>query len=389
MGSRRADVEVDAVIIGAGVCGLWLANVLAQRGLAVVICDPKPVGGTQTLASQGIVHGGLKYALNGRPSRASQALATMPARWRRCLSGAGEVDLRGVQVLADNVHLFCPVPGAKVRTLVASRFLAGGVRRIDAAGAAPFHRGLLLELDDFVLDVPSLVRRLAERVAGQLVKAAPTLIAGPSGIAFIDAGSLRIRAATYLLTAGAGNEALARVAGFADVAMLRRPLRQTCVLLREPARLFAHCLARAYGVEPDLTVTSHGRALYVGGRIAGDGAARSPQQQTAAVRDLLARFFPAIDLAGARWRTSLAVRAEPAANGLPATGDAFVLRRGNCVLCWPIKLSLMPRVGDRVLSLLDDLVPVASAWQGQSPAAVEYGVTPYAFAEADEVCGPC
>ena len=361
---ERIDVEV--AIVGAGIAGLWLGNLLAQRGIAFAICEAEAVGGVQTSASQGIVHGGLKYALGGEATSASRSLAAMPARWRACLAGHGDVDLRGVPVLAEHMHLFAPEPSARVRLLFGSRLAAGQCRRIDARNT-PFQRGALMEMDDFVVDVPQLVRCLAAPLRDRIIatEVAPnTLRCGPDGIEAIATPEAEIRARHIVLAAGVGNEALARRAGFAHVRMARRPLRQTSVRLRTAPCLYAHCLRPGFGAAPDMTVTSHGDTLYIGGAVAEDGAKRCQDEQVAVVRDLLRRMFPALDLSGARFDTHLAMRAEP----LRRTGDAFVERHGNCILCWPVKLSLAPRLGELALALLNDLAPSVDGWMGNAKA---------------------
>ena len=356
---ERIDVEV--AIVGAGIAGLWLGNLLAKRGVAFAICEAEAVGGAQTAASQGIVHGGLKYALGGEATSASRSLAAMPARWRACLTGCGEVDLRGVPVLAEHMHLFAPEPSARVRLLFGSRLAAGQCRRIDARNT-PFQRGAVMEMEDFVVDVPQLVRCLAAPLRDRIVatEVAPsTLRCGPDGIEAIVTREAEVRARHVVLAAGVGNEALARRAGFAHVRMARRPLRQTSVRLRAAPGLYAHCLRPGFGAAPDMTVTSHSDTLYIGGAVAEDGAKRCQDEQVAVVRDLLRRMFPALDLSGARFDTHLATRAEP----LRRTGDAFVERHGNCILCWPIKLSLAPRLGELLIALLNGLAPSAAGWK--------------------------
>ena len=39
------------------------------------------IGGGQTIGAQGIIHGGIKYALTGQASRASEAISRMPEIW--------------------------------------------------------------------------------------------------------------------------------------------------------------------------------------------------------------------------------------------------------------------------------------------------------------------
>ena len=361
-------IDVDVAIVGAGIAGLWLGNLLAARGVAFVICEAEAVGGAQTAAAQGIVHGGLKYALGGKATAASRALASMPARWRACLAGGGDIDLRGVPLLAEHMHLFAPEPSARVRLFFGSRLAAGQCRRLDAA-ATPFRRGAVAEMDDFVIDVPQLVRRLTAPLRDRIVAAkvaADALRPGRDGIAAIATPEAEIRARHVVLAAGLGNEALAHRAGFADVGMAQRPLRQTSVRLRHAPGIYAHCLRPGFGTAPDMTVTSHGDVLYIGGAVAEDGAKRSEEKQIAVVRGLLLRMFPAIDLSGAHFDTHLATRAEP----LRGSSDAFAKRHGNCILCWPLKLSLAPRLGELAMALLDR---ACSRNAGQAPALAPSG----------------
>ncbi|MDE0420201.1 MAG: FAD-dependent oxidoreductase [Gammaproteobacteria bacterium] len=342
----RRSLSVDAAIVGGGISGLWIANLLAERGLSVVVCEARGVGGEQTLASQGIVHGGVKYTLDGTAPLVS-ALEAMPNRWRACLGGEGEVDLRGVDVLAERVR---------------------------------FHRGPeTLDLDDFVLDVPALVRHLAEGVAERIAALAvgpESLVPGGGGIEQIELDACTIRARVYVFAAGAGNEALAKRAGFVDVNLRHRPLRQTVVRLRRHAGIFAHW-APACETEPTLTVTSHGALLSVGGKVADAGANRDEACHVRDVRALLREGFPALDLADAGFATFVAVRAEPTADAIRDIPDAFVARHGNCLTCLPVKLSLAPRLGDLVLAELDDLEPGRATWQGNPNAGPVYAPSPY------------
>jgi len=344
-------LTVDAAIVGAGVAGLWLANLLSARGLSVAVCDGNAVGGQQTLASQGIVHGGGKYALDGRDSPLSRALADMPGRWRACLRGDGEIDLRGVQVLSQRVTVYGP----------------DGTRD---------------ELDEVVVDVPALVRRLAEPVADRLLPwsvPADSITRTAAGVEQVECGEYAIRADTYVFAAGIGNESLASRAGF-DVSMRRRPLRQLVVRLPRPVALFAHCTSDNAGDGPLMTVTSHGNALYVGGGVAEDDA--GPDEHIRVVRGLLARYFPALDLDGATFVDVSAVRAEPGVVSPDAdireARDPFVTRRGNCFLCWPIKMSLAPRLGDLVLAQWGSREPLAPGWTGHPGTRPAFGRPPYA-----------
>jgi glycerol-3-phosphate dehydrogenase len=59
-------LHIDIAIIGGGVAGLWALNQLRNRGFSAVLFEQEALGGYQTMASQGMIHGGIKYALGGR-----------------------------------------------------------------------------------------------------------------------------------------------------------------------------------------------------------------------------------------------------------------------------------------------------------------------------------
>lgn len=349
--SKHLNLTVDAAIAGAGIAGLWLANLLTGRGFSVAVCDGNAVGGQQTLASQGIVHGGGKYALDGRDWPLSRVLADMPGRWRACLAGEGEVDLRGVRVLSQRVAVHGP-------------------------------RGARRELDELVIDVPSLVHRLAEPVADRLLPwsvPADSIARTPEGVDHAECGDYAIRADTYVFAAGVGNQSLALRAGF-DVPMRRRPLRQIVVRLPRPVAVFAHCVSGDAGDRPEMTVTSHGNALYVGGGVAEEYT--GPDVHIRVVRGLLEKYFPALDLEGATFTAVGVERAEPAGvfpdADIREAADPLVARRGNCLLCWPIKMSLVPRLGDLVLARWRRREPLGEAWPGRPGSHPVLHRPPYA-----------
>ena len=94
-------LSTDVLIVGGGVAGLWLNARLRRLGFATLLVDKGTLGGGQSVKSQGIIHGGTKYALSGALTGASEAIADMPRRWREALEGKGELDLSGVRLLSD------------------------------------------------------------------------------------------------------------------------------------------------------------------------------------------------------------------------------------------------------------------------------------------------
>ena len=94
--------SIDAAIIGGGIAGTWALNLLRKQGYNVILLEAEALGCGQTLASQGMVHGGLKYALSGVLTGASEAIADMPERWRACLGSAGTDGTTGDGAAAES-----------------------------------------------------------------------------------------------------------------------------------------------------------------------------------------------------------------------------------------------------------------------------------------------
>ena len=59
-------LDTDICIIGGGVAGLWLNARLRKAGYHTVLIERGALGGGQSVKSQGIIHGGIKYALGGK-----------------------------------------------------------------------------------------------------------------------------------------------------------------------------------------------------------------------------------------------------------------------------------------------------------------------------------
>ena len=358
-------LKVDIAIVGAGIAGLWLANLLLHRGLNVVVCERSHVGGTQTLASQGLIHGGVKYALSGSASRAFEAIAEMPRRWRDCLAGIGEVDLGGVSVVSQCYYLWSRATfGARLQGFLASKILRGRVEQLAPADfPIPFagHAGTLYRLDDFVIDVRALVAHLTAPLADRVlaVEIKPDDIVLDQGrVCALDNTEVRIEAERFVLAAGSGNEALATAAG-AKTRMQRRPLKQVLVHFSNPEAnpeaspepIFAHCIT-GLGTEPALTVTTHARHHYLGGALASAGCERDDADQIAAAKKALDDSMPWIDWSKRSFETLSIDRAEPAQTGGRRPDEAFVETHENILVVWPTKLALAPDLGDRVMRAL-------------------------------------
>lgn len=367
-------LSTDILIVGGGIAGLWLNARLRRAGFSTVLVENTALGGVQSMRSQGIIHGGTKYALHGALTGASEAIADMPALWRACLAGTGEVDLRGVRVLSDAHYLWSPGGLAgNLTSFFASKAVRSRVAQVKGADLPPAlqdkaFKGKAYRLTELVLDVPSLIARLAE-LAGDGLLAGERIEALREGdkLVGLRVDDRAIRAQRVVLSAGAGNEALLRELGLERPEMQRRPLHMVLVTAPTLKPLYAHCLGG--GPKPRVTVTTHPLSngdwvWYLGGDIAeASGVARNEAEQIAEAQRELHKLVPWIDLSAARWATLRVDRAEPSQNNLLRPDSAFLAEDGALLVGWPTKLALAPNFADRVLESLEKsgIRPQASA----------------------------
>lgn len=385
--AETAPLRIDVAILGGGIAGLWLLARLRKAGYSALLFEHEALGAGQTIASQGIIHGGLKYALDLKLGGASNALADMPARWRACLAGTGEIDLRQVGVAAER-HLFWArkTLASRIAGFFGSKLLRGRVDALDMAQwpavlQNPDHVGAVYALDEIVLDVPSLLLALSEAHRPWIKKIDRRNWIAPQGDIVsmnveADGRAHRIEADVVIAAAGRGNEDVLRQLGQPAAAAQRRPL-QMVMMDNAPAPLWAHCFDTSD--KPRVTVTSHRRAdgtliWYIGGLLAERGAEQSPAELMAFARSELGVLLPHLDLSRSRFSTWRIDRAEGATEdgGKP---EGPVLRRVGAVrVVWPTKLAFSPQLADLVLA---DLPPPHAAfdpadiadWPSPDPAA--------------------
>ncbi|HBX57085.1 NAD(P)/FAD-dependent oxidoreductase [Pseudomonas sp. UBA2684] len=357
-------LSTDVLIVGGGIAGLWLNARLRRQGFASVLVENASLGGGQSVKSQGIIHGGAKYALHGALSGASEAIADMPRRWREALAGNGELDLTGVRLLSDAHYLWSPGSLAgNITSFFASKAVRGRVDQVKGeqlppALQHPQFKGKVYRLAELVLDVPSLIARLSE-LAGDGLLAAERIepLREQGELVGLRVDGREIRAQRIVLSAGRGNAELLAALGFDQPAQQLRPLHM--VLAKGPTLkpLYAHCLGG--GAKPRVTVTTHPAAdgewvWYLGGDLAeADGVARDETAQIKAAQKEVADLLPWIDQSSTRWATLRVERAEPAQSGLVRPDNAFLAEQQRLLVGWPTKLALAPDFADRVLAALD------------------------------------
>lgn len=361
----------DIVIFGGGIAGLWLLNRLRKSGFSAILFESGSLGGGQTHKAQGIIHGGMKYALQGVLTSEAMAMADMPTHWRKCLEGKGELDLSGVRVLSTQQYLWSPSKFAsKLTGFLAGAALTSKVEPIlkenyPEVFKNPGFKGEVFSLDEIVIDVPVLVRELMKANQDAVFKIEPLC---DEELKFDDQGklvsatvymagkSVEVTAQQFIFTAGAGNEVVIKRLKHKEVAMQRRPLHMVLVKTPFNLPLYAHCMG--LGSRPRMTVTTHyaqdgSTVWYLGGQIAEDGVGRDSAAQIQAVRDELKSLFPWLDFSSAEFATFIIDRAEPLQKGSLKPETSFTKVVENIVIAWPTKMALAPKLAEEIMQHLD------------------------------------
>lgn len=368
--SKPAVAEADIVIFGGGVAGLWLLNRVRKAGFSALLFESGSLGGGQTHKAQGIIHGGMKYALQGVFTRDAQAMADMPTCWKQCLAGNGELDLSDVDVLSPQHYLWSPNKfAAKINGFLASSALTSKVKALKRENyPAIFQdkafKGEVYELDEIVIDVHGLVRELMKTNQDVVFKIEPL---AEDALQLDDEGNLVsatvcmagksvcVKAQQFVFTAGSGNEVVVKKLKQPDLNMQRRPLHMVLAKTSFRFPLYAHCLG--LGSRPRITITTHylhdgSPVWYIGGTVAEEGVGRNREEQIKAARKELETLFPWLDFSDTEFATFMVDRAEPLQkNGFkPETSYSKSIQ--NMIVAWPTKLALAPKLADEIMQYI-------------------------------------
>ena len=371
LGERRHmqnTATADIVIFGGGIAGLWLLHRLRQSGFSAILFESHTLGGGQTHKAQGIIHGGMKYALQGKFTNEVTTMSDMPSVWRACLQGKGEIDLSAVPILSSEQYLWSPSKFAsKLTGFLASAALTSKVTSMPKAKYpivfqhAKF-KGEVFSLDELVIDVPAVVRELARANNDGVFKIESL---HENDLELDEQGRLQsvtvshaghrvvIHAQRFIFTAGAGNDVIIKKLNLPEIAMQLRPLHM--VMVKTPFRypLYAHCLG--LGPRPRITITTHymqddSVIWYLGGLIAEEGVNRDSETQIKATRNELHALFPWLDFSSAEFSTFMIDRAEPLQKSGLKPDSSFSKVIQNVTIAWPTKLALAPKLAAEIIA---------------------------------------
>lgn len=391
-------MDMDVVIFGGGAAGLWLLDELTRRGTNAVLLEANALGTGQTVAAQGIIHGGLKYTLSGLLTKSAKSIREMPAIWRECLDGQREPNLSAVRRRSDECYLWrtdslssrLGMLGAQFGLRVVPQSVSDDDRPEILRGCP----GTVSRMPEQVISTGSLIEVLANRNRQRLLKADPAQVefgcSTPGEVASIringlhqelsgtalaadgrvcakpaaSAVPLMLYPRAVIFTAGAGNSALRRSVGLMTEAMQRRPLHMVMLRGGRLPMFQGHCVD---GARTRVTITSEadscGRIVWqVGGQIAEDGIAWDARTLLTRARDELRSVLPNIDLASVEWGTYRVDRAEGIVPGGKRPESVQICHEGNCLTAWPTKLALVPQL---VAEIVEDIAqPARRASEG-------------------------
>lgn len=352
------------MILGGGIAGLWLLDELLGRGVSAVLLEKHALGAGQTVASQGIIHGGLKYMLDGNITASARAISEMPGLWRDCIAGNRQPNLRGTVVRSDHCCIW-GTGSLKSRIFmlgssIALRTKPEDVPREQWPPGLQHVSGKVMRVGEQVLDMFSLVETLRKRNLPRLMQTTDVSFArgadgnvsevkvlGPHG------ATARLQPRTVILTAGQGNAELRQSLGLDAAAMQRRPLHMAMARGTLP-ELYGHCVE---GSKPRLTITSaplgDGRIVWqLGGLLAEEGVGLDEPALIRRACEEMRTCVPGVDLGDVELAAYRVDRAEAATSTGARPDEPQVLREGNVLTVWPTKLALAPRAAARVMEMM-------------------------------------
>jgi hypothetical protein len=335
-------VQAEVIIFGGGIAGLWILDELRRAGIDAILFEKRALGDGQTVASQGIIHGGLKYMFDGHVTPGVKAIAEMPVIWRECLAGKREPDLSSTIARSDCCYLW-GTGSFKSRVFMAGSTIAlraapEPVEQKDWPIAIREAKGKVMKVAEPVIDTVSLMRTFAQRNRGRI---------------FLSQ-DVEADAKYFILAAGEGNAELRKKFGLSDNVMQRRPLHMVMARGNLP-QLFGHCVG---GAKPRITITtardSGGRTVWqIGGQIGEDGVKMSDSDFVKHAANEMKECVPGLKLDGVEISSYRIDRAEAATGTGQRPEDVHILKEGNVLTAFPTKLALAPRLAQRVLEELN------------------------------------
>ena len=357
-------IQIDCLIFGGGVAGLFTLNKCTELGYQALLLESNALGHGQTIDSQGIIHGGLKYEITHGGHNSAVAIREMPTLWRRALAGESTPNLSDVQLRADNCYVW------KTRSLTSRLGFLGAkmALRVKPEVLEKEERpewlcsdGITVaRLAEQVIEPRSLLEVLSKKLEDKLLLTAPGGVEvskddGCWKVSLLNPQTgepLNILTKDIVLTAGSGNESLRAQFGLAAEATQTRPLHMVLVRGDLPT-INGHCIDGAKTRVTITTTTDYaGRKVWqVGGQLAEDGVNMEPDQLVCHASKELHATLPNLDLSQAEFLTYRSTRAEQFSKG-KRPQDVSIETEGHVHTCFPTKLAFAPRLAEAIIPKL-------------------------------------
>lgn len=361
-------INTNTIIIGGGISGLFTLNYLNNQGVNAILLEENMLGSKQTICSQGIIHGGLKYALQGVLSRDSESISNMPYTWKKCLEGNGMVDLSSSKILSDNQYLFSTNNlSSKISNFFASKFLRSRINTVSNKSDMEIFdndnfNGNIYKLNEIVLDIRSVISNLADNYKNKIIKIDSntiSIIKNSNSVvceikAYIQGYEYSFTASNYVFTAGEKNKHIFGNSMQTDMQL--RPLHMVYLIGKKLPKLFGHCVDG--GMVPKATITTHYTSdgtpvWYFGGKIAESGINKSSDEQITSALHELKSIFPWLEFSDIKMGSFFINRAEAKQSNGAKPESATVFKDNNSIIAWPTKLALAPILAENIFKLID------------------------------------
>ncbi|MCK6418215.1 MAG: hypothetical protein L6Q57_04665 [Alphaproteobacteria bacterium] len=374
-----AEHNPDILIFGGGVAALWSLAYLREQGYDALLLCNEPLGGWQTLSSQGILHAGLKYALSGAISPIAMHIRNMPELWLNCMNGKGAINLKGAHMRLQGQNLLVPA-GLMAGPMNIALQGIFGAQKLDAQGWPAAldktgFKGHVLRLKEPVLDVPQTIATLHHHYK-DFIRQIDFSHVQRLADNRLQIGSEIFNPRCIIFAAGAGNLNGAALMGHeSHIKIRRRPLLMG-FLKPAPFEIYAHLLG--YTDKPLATITTHvlqdgTMCWYIGGQVAERSKEDNPNNLYSAMKKALYQFFPQLDLSALQAACLPVDRVEGTDTGGNHPPDEPSINAiGSVIYAWPTKMTFAPLLAQRLEKVIQQM--------GISPSGGGHVYTGYATA---------
>lgn len=350
------------IIVGSGISALWTADLLDKSGYDVAVLEKDTVANSQTIASQGMIHGGTKYSLEGALTKATISISDMPNIWNEALRGNGKVNLSKSTIHSNYQLLWsADTVQSKLLSFFGSKAMSSKMRPIDKKEHPLFNHkdfhGSLFKLNETVIDVHSVILNFSNNLEGKIFKAkAKRILFSDDHVVGIDTSKGKLECDELILAAGEGNEEILEESNIDSFPMQRRPLAMGMVFMKEKIPdIYGHFLGTSS--RPRITISTHylneKQILYIGGEVSESGVRLSDEDQKIQIDKFLREALSWIDLDIERIDVLRINRAETKNNKVLKPDSFFIGRKKGLMVCWPTKLAFAPLIAESILNQMN------------------------------------